>query len=73
MKLEIIQMTDFNKDSIDNLAIEVEFLRKQVTHNTIFSNFKEFQLAIARFIVKHEYSSPEMKRRCCYAKLYNAS
>jgi len=49
-----------------------KFLRKQVTHNTFFGNFKEFQRALIKFIVKHKSLSPEVKSRCNYAKLFNA-
>ncbi|MHA1762185.1 MAG: transposase [Promethearchaeota archaeon] len=48
------------------------YLRKHVTHNTFFANFKDFRCAIARFIVKNGRSSPEVKNRCAHAKLFNA-
>ncbi len=49
-----------------------KFLRKRVTHNTFFGNFKEFQRALIKFIVKHKLSSPEIMTRCSYAKLFNS-
>lgn len=49
-----------------------KFLRKSVTHNTFFGNFKDFQHAIIKFIIKHKSTSPEIKSRCSYAKIFNA-
>ena len=50
-----------------------KFLRTQVTHNTFFANFKEFRRVLAKFIVNHKYASAEVKSRCNYTKLFNAS
>lgn len=47
-----------------------KFLRKMVTHNTFFPTIKDFQRALIKFIVKHKTSSPEIKTRCSYAKLF---
>ncbi len=46
-----------------------KFLRKQVTHNTFFETFKNFQRALVKFIRKFKISSLEIKIRCSYAKL----
>jgi putative transposase len=50
-----------------------KFLRKMITHNTFFGTFKEFQRALIKFLVKYKTSSPEIKTRCSYAKLFSSS
>ncbi len=49
-----------------------KYLRKMITHNTFFGTFKEFQRALIKFIVKHKTSSPELKTRCSYEKLFSS-
>ena len=71
-RLELLFLPNYSPD-LNPMEWFWKFLRKQVTHNTFFANFKAFQRAIAKFIVKHEYSSPEVKSRCTHAKLFNAS
>lgn len=71
-QLELIFLPKYSPD-LNPMEWFWKFLRKQVTHNTFFGNFKEFQCALIKFIVKHKLSSPEVKSRCSYAKLFNAS
>jgi len=49
-----------------------KFLRKNVTHNTFFPSFKEFQRSLIKFIRKYKRSSEEIITRCSYQKLFNA-
>jgi len=46
-----------------------KFLRKQVSHNTFFDTFKNFQRALIKFIRKFTLSSLEIKSRCSFSKL----
>ena len=46
-----------------------KFLRKQITHNTFFGTFKNFQRALIKFILKFRLPSLEIKTRCSFAKL----
>lgn len=71
-RLELMFLPKYSPD-LNPMEWFWKFLRKQVTHNTFFGKFKDFQRAIARFIVKHKSSSPEVKSRCNYIKLFNAS
>ncbi|MGQ4876387.1 MAG: IS630 family transposase [Promethearchaeia archaeon] len=48
------------------------FLRKQVTHNTFFGDFKELQRALIKFIMKYKNSSNEIRTRCSHAKIVNS-
>jgi len=49
-----------------------KFLRKQVTHNTFFNTFKDFQRALVKFMRKYKFPSMEIKTRCSHAKILNA-
>ncbi|MHA1253191.1 MAG: hypothetical protein ACTSRP_24640 [Candidatus Helarchaeota archaeon] len=43
-----------------------------MTYNTFFGDFKDFRCALAKFILKRKSSSPEIKSRCSYVKLFIA-
>jgi transposase len=49
-----------------------KFMRKEVTHNTFFTDFKTLKREIVKFVLKHKRSSSEIQSRCNYTKLYNA-
>lgn len=70
-RLELLFLPKYSPD-FNPMEWFWKFLRKRVTHNTFFGDFKDFQRALAKFIVKHKYSSPEVRSRCSYAKLFNA-
>jgi transposase len=70
-RLELIFLPKYSPD-LNPMEWFWKLLRKTVTHNTFFGNFKEFQRALIKFTVKHKSSSPEIKSRCSYAKLFNA-
>lgn len=71
-RLELVFLPKYSPD-MNPMEWFWKFLRKEVTHNTFFPTFKEFQRAIARFILKHKRSSEEVKTRCSYARLFSAS
>ena len=48
------------------------FLRKQVTHNTFFGDFKELQRALIKFIMKYKSPSNEIRTRCTHTKIVNS-
>ncbi len=70
-RLELMFLPKYSPD-LNPMEWFWKFLRKMVTHNTFFPTFKEFQRALMKFIVKHKISSPEIKTRCSYAKLFNS-
>lgn len=67
-KLELLFLPPYSPD-LNPMEWFWKFLRKQVTHNTFFDTFKNFQRALIKFIVKHKTSSPEIKTRCSFANL----
>lgn len=71
-KLELMFLPPYSPD-LNPMEWFWKFLRKRVTHNTFFSTFKEFQRAVVKFIMNYKLSSPEIKTRCSYAKLFSAS
>lgn len=68
-RLELVFLPPYSPD-LNPMEWFWKFLRKMVTHNTFFPTFKDFQRALIKFIVKHKTSSPEIKTRCSYAKLF---
>ena len=70
-RLELLFLPPYSPD-LNPMEWFWKFLRKKITHNTFFGNFKDFQRALIKFIVKHKSSSPEIKTRCSYAKIFNA-
>ncbi len=68
-RLELMFLPPYSPD-LNPMEWFWKFLRKIVTHNTFFPTFKDFQRALINFIVKHKTSSPEIKTRCSYAKLF---
>jgi putative transposase len=71
-KLELLFLPPYSPD-LNPMEWFWKFLRKRVTHNTFFGSFKEFQRAVVKFIMKYKLSSPEIKTRCSYTKLFSAS
>lgn len=69
-QLELIFLPKYSPD-LNSMEWFWKSLRKQVIHNTFLGNFKEFHRALIKFIVKHKSSSPEVKSRCSYSKLFN--
>ena len=70
-RLELVFLPKYSPD-LNPMEWFWKYLRKSVTHNTFFDDFNDFRRAIAKFILKHKSSSPEIKSRCSYAKLFNA-
>lgn len=70
-RLELVFLPPYSPD-LNPMEWFWKFLRKMITHNTFFGTFKEFQRALIKFIVKHKTSSPEIKTRCSYAKLFSS-
>ncbi|HEC37942.1 MAG TPA: hypothetical protein ENI29_06880, partial [bacterium] len=68
-RLELVFLRPYSPD-LNPMEWFWKFLRKMVTHNTFSPTFKDFQRALIKFIVKHKISSPEIKTRCSYAKLF---
>ena len=71
-KLELMFLPSYSPD-LNPMEWFWKFLRKEVTHNTFFETFKKFQRAIIKFIIKHKYSSEEIKSRCSFEKLLMSS
>jgi transposase len=71
-KLELLFLPPYSPD-LNPMEWFWKFLRKQVTHNTFFDQFKKFQGAIARFVMKYKRSSSEIQSRCSYEKLLMSS
>ena len=70
-RVELVFLPPYSPD-LNPMEWFWKFLRKMITHNTFFGTFKEFQRALIKFIVKHKTSSPEIKTRCSYAKLFSS-
>jgi len=70
-RLELIFLPSYSPD-LNPMEWFWKFLRKKVTHNTFFPEFKKFQHALIKFIRKYKTSSEEIKTRCSYEKLFNA-
>ncbi|KKK43970.1 MAG: hypothetical protein Lokiarch_22500 [Candidatus Lokiarchaeum sp. GC14_75] len=68
-RLELVFLPPYSPD-LNPMEWFWKFLRKMVTHNTFFPTLKDFQRALIKSIVKHKISSPEIKTRCSYAKLF---
>jgi len=67
-KLELLFLPPYSPD-LNPMEWFWKFLRKQVTHNTFFDTFKQFQRALIKFIIKFKLPSVELKTRCSFAKL----
>lgn len=71
-QLELIFLPKYSPD-LNPIEWFWKLLRKNVTHNTFFGTFKEFQRALIKFILKFKLSSPIIQTQCNYSKLYCAS
>ncbi len=67
-KLELLFLPPYSRN-LNPMEWFWKFLRKQVTHNTFFDQFKKFQGAIVKFVMKHKRSSSEIQSKCRYEKL----
>jgi len=47
-------------------------MRKEVTHNTFFENFKKFQRALITFFRKYKLPSKKIRKLCSYVGLLNS-
>jgi len=70
-RLELVFLPKYSPD-LNPMGWFWKYLRKNVTHNTFFGDFNDFRRALAKFILKYTSSSPEIRSRCSYAKLFNA-
>ncbi len=70
-KLELLFLPPYSPD-LNPMEWFWKFLRKQVTHNTFFDTFKNFQRALIKFIIKFKLPSIEIKSRCSFSKLITA-
>jgi len=71
-QLELLFLPAYSPD-LNPMEWVWKFLRKEVTHNTFYTDFKSLKRGIVKFVMKHKQSSPEIQSRCNYTKLYNAS
>jgi len=69
-RLELLFLPPYSPD-LNPMEWCWKFLRKEVTHNTFFPNFKNLKREIVKFVLKHKRSSSEIQSRCNYTKLYN--
>ncbi len=67
-KLKLLFLPPYSPD-LNPMEWFWKFLRKQVTHNTFFGTFKNFQRALIKFIRKFKLPSIEIKSRCSFSKL----
>ena len=67
-KLKLLFLPPYSPD-LNPMEWFWKFLRKQVTHNTFFDTFKNFQRALIKFIRKFKLPSIEIKTRCSFSKL----
>ncbi|MHA1395871.1 MAG: IS630 family transposase, partial [Promethearchaeota archaeon] len=70
-RLELIFLPPYSPD-MNPMEWFWKFLRKNVTHDTFFSTFKEFQRVTFKFIRKYKHTSTEIKTRCKFTKLFSA-
>jgi len=70
-RLELLYLPPYSPD-LNPMEWCWKFMRKEVTHNTFFTNFESLKREIAKFVLKHKRSSSEIQSRCSYTKLYNA-
>ncbi|MHA1492239.1 MAG: IS630 family transposase, partial [Promethearchaeota archaeon] len=71
-KLELMFLPPYSPD-MNPMEWFWKFLRKEVTHNTFFDTFKEFQRAMIKFIIKFKLPSQEIKTRCSFSKIFSSS
>ncbi len=70
-KLELMYLPPYSPD-LNPMEWIWKKMRKEVTHNTFFENFKNFQRALIKFFNKFKLQSLEIKSLCCFANLFNA-
>jgi len=69
-KLELMFLPPYSPD-LNPMEWFWKKMRKEVTHNTFFEDFKRFQQGLIKFFRKFKLLSLEIKSLCSFGKLFN--